>query len=407
MTVSGAGDVGRLLEHAEWVRVLATRLVRDDADDAVQELWLSALRSPPDPSRPARPWLARVLVNAARKRFRDESTRASHEASAPAPHEEGGPEALIGQVEVQQRLVQQVIELDEPLRQTVLLRFFEGLTSAEIADQMKVPAGTVRWRLKQALDRLRVALDADQGGESWRLAIAPLVLPSAGPWLITGAALMDKKFRLAVVAVCLLLVGVLGWSLPRALGRDDANAPLLVEVAQPGGTTSAPAPRPAAVAPSTPTAAVVSSAAPPAVPSASPPAPPRPAEPDVGRAAAAPRGVAGAAPNDAGARFGIDPDGIRSAVRSMLPEVQHCYEAWLAVHPGLGGRLVTSFTIDTDDGVEGRVTRISLADAGIGHVPLEGCILSSVSDLRFEPPLDGPLNVTYPMVLTETDGGTP
>jgi RNA polymerase sigma-70 factor (ECF subfamily) len=186
--------------------------VRDDADDAVQELWLSALRSPPEPKRPARPWLARVLVNAARKRFRDETTRAAHEVSAPVAHEEPGPEALVGQVQVQQLLLQQVLELDEPLRETVLMRFFEGRSSVEIAERPNVPGGTVRWRLKEALDRLRVALGAGPGGErdSWRLAIAPLVLPAAGPWLTAGVALMEKKLRLAAVAACMLFLLVLG-----------------------------------------------------------------------------------------------------------------------------------------------------------------------------------------------------
>lgn len=411
MTSRSPGDVGGLLEHAEWVRVLATRLVRDDADDAVQELWLSTLRSPPDPTRPARPWLARVLVNAARKRFRDETTRAAQEASAPVA-EQADPEALVGRVQVQQRLVQQVLELDEPFRQTVLLRFFEGLSSAEIAERLNVPAGTVRWRLKEALDRLRAALDAGHGGarESWRLAVAPLVLPSAGPWLTAGVALMDKKLRLAVVAACLLFLGMLGWSLPGSLSAGD-DAPRRVEPAPTGGVATAATTRPGLVR-STPAVKVespssVTTAAPSAAQAPSLPTPPAPSEPAVERAAQDRGAAPPAGPTDAGTRFAIDREGIRSAMRSAIPEVKDCYESWLAMHPGLGGKLVVAFTIDTDDGVEGRVTRISVGDGGIGHVPLEGCILSSVSDLRFDPPLSGPINVNYPLLLSATDGGRP
>lgn len=395
-----ASDLSELLRHAEWVRVLATRLVRDDRDDAVQELWLSAIKNPPESSRPAKPWLAKVLQNAARKRFRDETTRARNEAPSSIDHEEG-PEALVGRVQLQQRLVQRVLELEEPFRQMVLLRFFEGLSSAEIAERLQVPAGTVRWRLKEALDRLRVSLDAE-GREAWRLSLVPLVLPSAGPWLTAGVALMDKKIRFAVIAACLLLAGMLGWSWPSSTPSFDATSP-----ASPGATTDRVEPKPnavgVAVAPvvATPPGAVAPLTTPvlPVVDQPSTESPRASAEPS--RTSAMTTNSA----SDAGTRFAIDREGIRAAMRSAIPAVKDCYESWLPMNPGLGGRLVVTFTIDTDDAVEGRLTQIAVGDAGIGHVPLEGCILSSLSDLRFDPPLNGPINVTYPLVLSSLDGG--
>jgi len=93
-------------------------------------------------------------------------------------------------------------------------------------------------------------------------------------------------------------------------------------------------------------------------------------------------------------------------VKSAVPDVKDCYESWLAMRPGLGGRLVVRLTIDTDDGVEGRVTRLGLADGGIGNVAFEGCALSSFSDLRFEPPLGGPMTVTYPFLFISRDAGS-
>lgn len=395
-----AADLNELLQHAEWVRVLATRLVRDDRDDTVQELWLSAIKTPPETNRPAKPWLAKVLQNAARKRFRDETIRARNEAVSPVDHEEG-PEALVGRVQLQQRLVQRVLELEEPFRQTVLLRFFEGLSSAEIAERLQVPAGTVRWRLKEALDRLRASLDAD-GRETWRLSLVPLVLPSAGPWLTAGVALMDKKIRFAVIAACLLLAGMLGWSWPSSSPSFDATPGatpgtpnVRVETKAKAVGVAVPAvvtPPPGAVAPlTTPDQPVVDQ------PSGELPR----ASADPSRTSATTTTSA----TDAGTRFAIDRDGIRAAMRSAIPEVKDCYESWLPMNPGLGGKLVVTFTIDTDDAVEGRVTQIAVADAGIGHVPLEGCILSSLSDLRFDPPLNGPINVNYPLVLSTLDGG--
>ncbi|MDP3504679.1 MAG: sigma-70 family RNA polymerase sigma factor [Myxococcales bacterium] len=397
-----------LLEHTEWVRGLATRLVRDDADDAAQDVWLAALRSPPDSNRPARPWLARVLQNAARKRFRDESTRRDYETAAPQPDAETSPEALVGRVQLQQLLVELVLGLDEPFRQTLLLRFFEGKSSAEIAEAFGVPAGTVRWRLKEGLERVRTALDARHHGDrkAWLLSCAPLLLPPAGPWFTAGVALMEKKVRVSIVVVIVMLVGLLaGWSSSERPGADArATTPPVERVAAPSSALP--------VATSVPSVVRVEPAL--AAPSASPVSPmlaapvvepsplalvPQPSAPTI-TAPATPSGGL-----DGGVRYPLDKDGIRAAVKSAVPDVKDCYESWLAMNPALGGSLIVKLTIDTDDGVEGRVTRLSLDDGGMGNVAFEGCALSSLSDLRFEPPLDGPMNVTYPLLFSSTGAG--
>lgn len=68
-----------------------------------------------------------------------------------------------------------MLELEEPYRQTVLLRYYEGLSSPEIARRLEVPAGTVRWRLSNALGLLRERLDREYGNRAaWSLLLAPL-----------------------------------------------------------------------------------------------------------------------------------------------------------------------------------------------------------------------------------------
>ena len=109
---------------------------------------------------------------------------------------------------------------------------------------------------------------------------------------------------------------------------------------------------------------------------------------------------------DGGTRYALDRDGIRTAVRAAIPELRYCYEEWLKLEPEIGGKLQVTFIIDTGDGVEGRVTQLSLGDGGIGNVALEGCILSVFQDLLFEAPGDGPLRVVYPIILSaRPDGG--
>lgn len=403
-------DLSSLLEHAQWIRALATSLAREDEDDAVQEVWLAALRSPPDADRPARPWLAKVLQNTARKRFRDASTRARNEAATPSRDETTTPEDVVSRAELHRLVVEAMLELEEPFRQTLLLRFFDGLTSAELARRLSVPAGTVRWRLKEGLERLRVKLDEKHQGdrEKWLLAVAPLLLPPAGPWFTAGVALMEKKTRLTVLAAVGLALSVfLGWSFT---GGPSGQGPVtsttdagLARVATTDTWLNPAGVLPAAVPPSPaagPDNVAVPAVALPVMPVGAPES--ARGGRDVVTTPSAPSGPA----VDAGVRFALDKEGIRSAIRSALPDVRDCYESWLKLHPELGGKFVVTLTIDTDDGVEGRISRIGPLDGGVGlgHATMEGCVLASLADLRFEPPLAGPVNVTYPFVFASDAG---
>lgn len=186
-----------LLEQSEWMRTLARALVRDSgaAEDLVQDTWLAALRGKPDAARDLRPWLGRVMRNFARERFRSRRRgEAREEDVARRGRELPGPGELAERVELQQLVVRIVMELPQALRTTVLLCYFEGLEPSEIARRTGEPAGTVRWRLKQGLDRVREELDRRHGGDraSWQLALAPLAIgpreSAAGVGLVWIAA---------------------------------------------------------------------------------------------------------------------------------------------------------------------------------------------------------------------------
>src|SRR6185436_15036035 len=77
-------ELEALLGQAHWLRALAVSLLgsRPDADDAVQEVWRAALRSPPDGTRPARPWLAQVLRNVVRSKARHAGRQRAREGQA-------------------------------------------------------------------------------------------------------------------------------------------------------------------------------------------------------------------------------------------------------------------------------------------------------------------------------------
>jgi RNA polymerase sigma factor (sigma-70 family) len=250
-----------LLAHAEWLRRLAGHLVRGHdptlGDDAVQDTWVAALRAPPGRDRPAEPWLAEVLRNFVRRALRADRSRRGREARA-ADEDLGPlaiaaaatPELLLARAQAQRLLVELVVALEEPFRSTVLLRYFEGQSAADIARAQGVPAGTVRWRLQEALGRLRAALDArERGGRRWAALLAPL----AGSWtearapgapLLQGGVVlaMQKKTVAAIAILVMALLAGGGWYL-----RRGATPPVRAPVAAESARRTAPAVAPPAL----------------------------------------------------------------------------------------------------------------------------------------------------------------
>src|SRR6185369_2340502 len=121
----------------------AVGLTRDEAlaDDLVQETWIAAMRRPPRMDEPVRPWLDQVLRNLVRMRARGEGRRDRREDGATRLAETHAPSSdeLVEKVELGRIIVEEVLALDEPIRATVLLRFYDGLSAAQIAAKQGIP----------------------------------------------------------------------------------------------------------------------------------------------------------------------------------------------------------------------------------------------------------------------------
>src|SRR5690242_793087 len=226
----------QLMAEMAWVRQLARALVRDPAlaDDVAQDAWIVAAEKAPDEDRPLRPWLARVVMTLARTRRRGELRRGIREQAADDDRAVPSPDELVERVELQRTVAGEVLALAEPYRSTILLHFVEGYTSAEIARRLGIPAGTVRRRLKTALDQLRAALRAraDQPPKGWLGALAPL----ASHTPTTIGVLAMKKLAIAIALVVLLLV--VGFVALSQRDRGHAAAPHAEDVAH--GRATAP-----------------------------------------------------------------------------------------------------------------------------------------------------------------------
>ena len=251
-------DPELLLGQTGWVRGLARSLAVDaaGADDVAQEAILAALQSGDhgegDVAR-LRAWLAKVVTNLSKLRVRRESRRRSREEWVARPEPTPSVADTVSRASQLRVLVEEVMELTEPYRSTVLLRYFESLPTAQVAESMECTPEAVRKRLSRALAMLRDRLDRKHGGDgsSWLAALAPLIgelkcLPLPAPLGVptgvpTGAAstgtVMAPGSGLApgsalatgavAVAGAALLVGVGAW-----LSNDRDGQGEVVEVAE-------------------------------------------------------------------------------------------------------------------------------------------------------------------------------
>lgn len=100
--------------------------------------------------------------------------------------------------------------------------------------------------------------------------------------------------------------------------------------------------------------------------------------------------------------WSVDADGIQAAVAEATPAMEECYAGWVRANKELGGRILVRFVIDEADG-EGVVREASLVSDEVEHPLLTGCVLNAMSELKFEPPADGPTTVNYPVVFSNAD----
>jgi RNA polymerase sigma factor (sigma-70 family) len=154
---------GGLIErHGMAARRAARAILRDedDADDAVQEGMLAAWRAIDryDPNRPFRPWLMRIVVNAALDARRRGRVRHAEPIAETLESPGLGPDRLADATLLRAKLDAGLAALPERQRIALVLFDAEGWGHAEIAASLGVPEGTVRSYVFHARRAMRRAL---------------------------------------------------------------------------------------------------------------------------------------------------------------------------------------------------------------------------------------------------------
>jgi len=164
-SLAGDNDAYRILFESSYKRVFSVvaRLVdrRDDAEDLVQEAYIQAYRKLGSFQHRSSfaTWVCGIAVNLVRKK----AGRANREVVLPLDADIAGDEEL-DQGDLEDLVRSAVLELPEKQQQVVILRFYEGLSHKEIANELGCPLKTVGSRLHHAVKALREKL-AGKGEE--------------------------------------------------------------------------------------------------------------------------------------------------------------------------------------------------------------------------------------------------
>jgi RNA polymerase sigma-70 factor (ECF subfamily) len=142
------------MRHVRDLYRMATAMVGTaDAGDVTQDALLAAWRDLPRLRDPARfgAWVRRILMN----RCRDVLRHRARHASAELPPEVMGSTSDVAGVDRRMTVEAGLAELTDLQRGVIVLHYLAGLTLPEVADTLRIPEGTVKSRLHQALAALR------------------------------------------------------------------------------------------------------------------------------------------------------------------------------------------------------------------------------------------------------------
>lgn len=143
-----------------------------DAEDIAQSVLVEGWERLADLRDPARlgPWLRSIAVHRCIDLVRRNGRLTEHALSRTADHPDDlaaaglaessypGPDAVLERAETRRRVLEAVAALSPTQRETVTLYYLNGYCLAEVARILEVPAGTVKYRLHAAREKLSEGL---------------------------------------------------------------------------------------------------------------------------------------------------------------------------------------------------------------------------------------------------------
>src|SRR5215510_3682440 len=177
---SGSEDAYNWLiaHYHQPIYSLVYRIVNDPADaaDTTQEVFLKVFRGMKrfNGESSLKTWLYRIAIHEASNQRRWWFRHKSKESPIEVQEEDGGhsfnlcnalvdqgesPLEMLAHEEIRARVEEELRQIPEPYRTTVLLRDIEGLSYEEIAEVLQISLGTVKSRLIRGRDALKKRLE--------------------------------------------------------------------------------------------------------------------------------------------------------------------------------------------------------------------------------------------------------
>jgi len=166
-----------VLAHQDRLYTIALRMLGDprEAEEATQDALVRAYRAlgTYDPGRRRqlrlRPWLASIVLNAARNRHRSRAARVPTihldgivaTAGEPAARESEAPVERQLRREEREAWAHRLLNCPRSQRAALVLRHVDGLSYEEIAQVLERPVGTVKAQVHRGLANLRAQLQAE------------------------------------------------------------------------------------------------------------------------------------------------------------------------------------------------------------------------------------------------------
>ncbi|OGQ23905.1 MAG: hypothetical protein A2138_10850, partial [Deltaproteobacteria bacterium RBG_16_71_12] len=86
---------------------------------------------------------------------------------------------------------------------------------------------------------------------------------------------------------------------------------------------------------------------------------------------------------------------IMKVINQHIGEIQFCYEKQLRTTPGLSGRVVLEWTVNT----HGRVTVVKVAQSSLASTDATNCMTSKLKSWKFPNPRGGAVTIVFPFVF--------
>lgn len=211
--MKGHDDIDRILAQRHWLRGLARSLARTevDAEDLAQGTLAAALAGPVPPLRSPRAWLGQIARNLSTKGAARDRARRAREEDVSRTEATDSAARSAASMETFSLLSRLVLDLDEPYRTVITLRYGEDMAPRRIAAELGIPPSTVRTRLARGLAQLRAELERRDPEGRWLASLSPVALAA------------DGTRRAAVAAAAVALVAGLGVIGSKLLGRGPAE----------------------------------------------------------------------------------------------------------------------------------------------------------------------------------------